>query len=74
MKQLNTIPIEDFLDKTRIAVKTNQKTLTLSIKEAVDLQNSLSVVMTRLTGEMDQLLSQAGQQDSIQVKMDGGKF
>ena len=74
MKQLNTIPIEDFLDKTRIAVKTNQKSITLTLKEAVDLQNSLSVVMTRLTGEMDQLLSQASQPSTIQVKMDGGKL
>jgi hypothetical protein len=74
MKQLNTIPIEDFLDKTRIAVKTNQKTITLTIKEATDLQNSLSIVMTRLTGEMDQLIAQASQPSAIEVKMDGGKF
>jgi hypothetical protein len=75
MKQLNTLPIEDFLDKTRIAIKSNQKTLTLTIKEAADLQNSLSVVMTRLSGEMDQILAQAGQSsNSLEVKMDGGKF
>lgn len=74
MKQLNTIPIEDFLDKTRIAIKTNQKTVVLTIKEAADLQNSLSVVMTRLTGEMDQILAQASQPSALEVKMDGGKF
>jgi hypothetical protein len=74
MKQLNTLPIEDFLDKTRIAIKTNQKSVTLTIKEATDLQNSLSVVMTRLTGEMDEMLAKASQSSSIEVKMDGGKF
>ena len=74
MKQLNTLPIEDFLDKARVAIKTNQKTLNLSIKEVTDLQNSLSVVMTRLTGEMDQILSSATQANNIEVKMDGGKF
>lgn len=74
MKQLNTIPIEDFLDKTRIAIKTNQKTVVLTLKEATDLQNSLSVVMTRLTGEMDQILAQASQTSTLEVKMDGGKF
>jgi hypothetical protein len=73
MKQLNTLPIEDFLDKTRIAVKGNQKIVTLSIKEAVDLQNSLSVVMTRLAGELDQIASTA-QPGTFEVKMDGGKF
>lgn len=74
MKQLNTLPIEDFLDKTRVAIKTNQKSVTLTIKEATDLQNSLSVVMTRLTGEMDEMLARASQSSSVEVKMDGGKF
>ena len=71
MKQLNTFPIEDFLDKTKIAIKTNQKVVTLSIKEATDLQNSLAVVMTRLAGQLDQI---AGASSTIEVKMDGGRF
>lgn len=70
MKQLNTLPIEDFLDKARIAIKSNQKSVTLTIKEATDLQNSLSIVMTRLAGEAT--VSQAP--EVIQVKMDGGRF
>jgi hypothetical protein len=74
MKPLNTLPIEEFLDKARIAIKTNQKNLTLSIKEITDLQNSLSVVMTRLAGEMDQILASAAQPNTVEVKMDGGKF
>jgi len=74
MKPLNTLPIEEFLDKARIAIKTNQKNLTLSIKEITDLQNSLSVVMTRLAGEMDQILASAAQPSTLEVKMDGGKF
>jgi hypothetical protein len=73
MKQLNTLPIEDFLEKTRIAIKGNQKILTLSIKEATDLQNSLSVVMTRLTGDLDQAMAN-NQLGDIQIKLNGGKF
>lgn len=72
MTNINTLPIEDFLDKTRIAIKSNQRSLTLSIKEATDLQNSLSIVMTRLTGNMDQAL--AAQTSTTEIKMDGGKF
>ena len=71
MRQLNTIPIEDFFDKARIALKSNQKTVILSIKEATDLQNSLAVVMTRLAGQLDQL---ASKEPNIEVKMDGGRF
>jgi len=73
MKQLNTLPIEDFLDKARIAIKTNQKTLTLSIKEITDLQNSLAVVMTRLSGELDELAANRSQEDIV-IKVDGGGF
>lgn len=74
MRQLNTLPIEDFLDRTRIAIKSNQQSVTLTIREATDLQNSLSVVMTRLSGELDQLVAQPAQASSLEVKMDGGKF
>lgn len=73
MKPLNTLPIEDFLDKTRVAIKSNQKTVTLTIKEATDLQNSLAVVMTRLAGELDQIGS-AGNTSNVEVRMNGGKF
>jgi hypothetical protein len=73
MKELNTLPIEDFLNRARIAIKSNQRDLTLSIKEVTDLQNSLSVVMTRLAGELDQVMTNIPSND-IEVKMNGGFF
>jgi hypothetical protein len=73
MKQLNTLPIEEFLEKARIAIKSNQKNLVMTIKEVTDLQNSLSIVMTRLSGELDQAVANAPSGD-IQIKMDGGTF
>jgi len=74
MKPLNTLPLEDFLEKARIAIKGNQKTVTLSIKEVTDLQNSISTIMTRLAGDMDQLLTNNPAPTSVEVKMDGGRF
>jgi len=71
MSQLNTLPIEDFLNKARIAIKSSQKNLTLSIKEVEDLQNSLSVVMTRLAGDLDKRQPAS---ETIEVKFDGGGF
>ena len=71
MKQLNTFPIEAFLDKTRIAIKSSQQSVVLTIREATDLQNSLAIVMTRLTGQLDQSNTVSS---NIEVKMDGGKF
>jgi len=72
MKQLNTIPIENFLNKARLAVKSSQRNLTLPIEEVTELSNSLSVVMTRLAGELDQIKESNNQ--PIQIRVDGGKF
>ncbi len=74
MKHLNTLPIEDFLDKTRIVIKSNQKSVNLTIKEATDLQNSISLVMTRLSGNLDQIMSENQIPNKIEIKVDGGKF
>lgn len=74
MKHLNTLPIEDFLNRTRIAIKSNQKSVNLTIKEATDLQNSISLVMTRLSGNLDQIMSENQFPNKIEIKVDGGKF
>lgn len=74
MKALNTLPIEEFLDKARIAIKSNQKNLSLSLQEVTALQNSLTIVMTRLAGELDEHLQNSQQPSKIEIKMDGGKF
>ena len=74
MTNINTLPIEMFLDKARIAVKSNQKNLVLDIKEVQSLYDSLAIVMTRMTGMLDQSNVASPVQDSIQIKMDGGRF
>jgi hypothetical protein len=74
MMKLNTLPIESFLEKARVSIKGGKKTLTMDIKEVTELQNSLSVVMTRLAGDLDQIANSNKLPDKIQIKMDGGKF
>ena len=77
MKQINTLPIENFLEKARIASKSGQKSLVLDIKEAQQLYDSLAVVMTRLAGNYEDLIggmNNTGQEEVIQVSMDGGGF
>lgn len=74
MKPLNTLPIEDYLNKARIAVKSNQKQVILDLKEAQTLADSLAIVMTRLSGELDRVISQSQTPDNLQVNMDGGGF
>jgi dynactin complex subunit len=75
MKQLNTVPIENYLDKVRIAGKSKAKTVILDINEAQALSDSLAVVMTRLTGELDKVIQTTSQSpSSLEVSMDGGTF
>lgn len=74
MKQINTLPIENFLEKARIASKSNQKQVVLDIKDAQALYDSLAIVMTRLTGKLDEQLSKPQEETIIQVSMDGGGF
>lgn len=70
MKQLNLIPVENFLEKSRIAIKSNQKSLTLTIQEVVDLQNNISVMLSRLLSKEETTVKT----EKFEVKMDGGKF
>lgn len=77
MKQINTLPIENYLEKARIASKSGQKTVVLDIKEAQALSESLAVVMTRLTGKLEDYILELGKptaEEVIQVNMDGGGF
>jgi hypothetical protein len=74
MNNLNTFPIEIFLEKARIALKTNQKSLNLDIKDVETLYHCLAVTMARLANP-GQFTQSAQQIDSnITVKMDGGQF
>jgi hypothetical protein len=74
MTYLNTLPIEMFLEKARIAVKSNQKSLNLDIKEVQALYDSLATTMTRLAGSEKPVVISTPVQESMQVKMDGGRF
>lgn len=73
MKQINTLPIENYLEKTRIANKSGQKQVVLDIKEAVALSDSLAVVMTRLVGKLEDHIAQpTAQEEVVSINMDGG--
>lgn len=74
MNNLNTLPIEMFLEKARIARKSGQKVMNIPITDIIQLEESLSVVMTRLAGELDAIALSVQQQGSVTVTMDGGSL
>lgn len=72
MKPLNTIPIEIFLDKARIAARSNQKSLSMDIKEVVSLSDAIVSMMTKLLGKPT--AAAPSKLDNITVNADGGRF
>jgi len=72
MRPLNTIPIENFVNKAKIASKSNQKNLTLTTDEAVLLADSITTLMARLIGKLEEDLQKTPTEEVITVNMDGG--
>lgn len=71
---LNTVAIENFLQASKVADKTQQANLTLSKKEYKDLADAIGMVMTRLVELQDVELSKPKQEEAITIDMDGGKL
>jgi hypothetical protein len=74
MNNLNTFPIEIFLEKARIALKTNQKSLNLDIKDVEALYDCLAVTMTRLANPSQFTQPIQKIDENISIKMDGGRL
>jgi hypothetical protein len=72
MRPLNTIPIENFLNKVKIASKSNQKNLTITTDEAVLLADSITTLMARLIGKLEEDLQKTAVEEVVTVNMDGG--
>lgn len=73
MNELNSYVIENFITKVQTAKKTNQKSVTLDIKEAQTLIDNLSLVLSRALGNLENAQKQP-ENNSISVSMDGGNF
>ena len=70
---VNTLPIENFLQKSKVATKTQQRELKLDSKEYKDLADSLAMLLARLVELQDTRL-QKPQEQNVSVEMDGGNF
>ena len=73
MNELNSYVIESFITKVQTAKKSNQKAVTLDIKEAQTLIDNLSLVLSRALGRAESAQKQP-ENDTISLNMDGGKF
>ena len=75
--KIQTQPIEDFIAKHRVARAKNQQIMSIPIKEADALAQSLSQTMTRLVSVQEEIieaLKTAKESQTINIEMDGGEF
>ena len=73
MNDINTIAIQQFISAVKGADAKRAKELRLDIDTAKKLAFTLGEVMTRLNGDLEQLLKQKSQQDEIiKIELDGG--
>jgi len=71
---LNTVAIQQFIQQVKAADNSHAKEVKLDLLTAKNLAYALGIVMTRLNGDLEKLLtSQArGDNEVIEVKLDGG--
>jgi len=74
VKELNSYLIEDFANKVFAARKTNQKSVTLDIKEAQLLVETLTIILSRAVGNLERANTSEQQETITSVQMDGGNF
>ena len=75
--KIQTRPIENLLGRIRTLRQKGDKEIRISAREADQLANSLSQVMTRLVTiqeEIIETLKTAQQASTVNVEMDGGTF
>jgi hypothetical protein len=71
---LNTAPIQQFISQVKSADASQVKEVKLNIQQAKRLAFTLGEVMSRLNGDLEQIIARknSGDDEVINVKMDGG--
>jgi hypothetical protein len=73
IEPLNTIPLQQFLQAVKAAEAGRAPNVTLDMNTAKNLAFTLGIVMSRLHGDLEQLVAQSKNSDEvIQVNLDGG--
>lgn len=71
---INTAPIQQFLQQVRSADTGKAKEVKLDLQTARRLAFCLGEVMTRLEGDLEEIVTKQSKssEDVVEVKMDGG--
>lgn len=75
IEPLNTIPLQQFIQQVKSAENSRAKEVKLDISQAKNLAFTLGVVMSRLHGDLERLVTEnkgADTDRTIEIRMDGG--
>tara|TARA_S200000501_G_C20620740_1_gene654483 strand:- start:567 stop:824 length:258 start_codon:yes stop_codon:yes gene_type:complete len=75
--KIQTRPIEDLIGRIRALRQRNERQIIIPAKEADQLADSLTQVMTRMVTiqeEIIEALKSAKEAQTINIEMDGGEF
>lgn len=72
MEPLNTSEIEKFILAVRNAENSHSKELRIDIKNAKNLAFTLGLVMSRLHGDLEKLITDQENNQTIEINLDQG--
>jgi len=75
--KIQTRPIEDLIGRIRTLRQKNERQIIIPAKEADQLADSLTQVMTRMVTiqeEIIEALKSAKEAQTVSIEMDGGEF
>lgn len=75
IEPVNTVPLQQFIQQVKSAESSRAKEVRLDITQAKNLAFTLGIVMSRLHGDLEQLVAQRKQSNSdevINIQLDGG--
>ena len=72
-RPLNTIAIDTFLQRVKVATKTNQRELKLDAKQYRDLADTIGLLLNRLV-ELQDYAIQNRPEEVVDVQLDGGDW
>jgi len=73
VEPLNTVEIEKFISAVKNAEASRAKELRIDIQNAKNLAFTLGIVMGRLHGDLEKLVAQQADNQTIEINLDQGQ-
>jgi len=72
IEPLNTLPLQQYLQRVKTADGSNAKEVKLSMNEAKDLAFTIGLVMSRMEGDLERLVKESNETATEIIKVEVG--